>query len=93
MPKVKLNEVFLVHRQPINVGRARVHEALRPEFESLVDAHYKKIMDLHKDGKEPSEEQVKGCLRALMHDVEKAEGEDPKELDQGGPKPGSTGKK
>lgn len=73
----RLNEVF------------RISESdLRPEFEELVDKHYKKIMALHKEeGHEPSEDEVKSCLRDLLHDVESAEGEDPAELDQGGPEP------
>lgn len=94
-----LNEVFLVqNRNIINIGsaysraRRRLSEGeLRPEFEKIVDDHYRKIMDLHRDGEEPSEEEVKDCLRDMMHDVEAAEGEDPAELDQGGPEPGSTG--
>lgn len=74
-----------------NLREMVLGESLRPEFEKLVDKHYKKIMSLHKDGKEPSEDQVKGCLRDLLHDVERAEGEDPKELDRDGPKNESQG--
>ena len=86
------NKANLKRTYGSNIGRGKMSEGLRPEFEDLVDKHYKKIMALHQDGQEPSEDEVKDCLRDLMHDVEGAEGEDPAELDQGGPEPGTTGK-
>ena len=100
MPKVKLTEVFLVHQQPINIGRKRVFEAgigepqvaphhkLRPEFEKLVSATAANILS-----KKPDKLELEDMLRDLAHGIEGAEGEDPAELDNGGPKPGTTGGK
>jgi hypothetical protein len=66
---------------------------LKPEFEKLVkDFQYKISMDLEGDANTP-EAMIEKRLREFAHALEAAEGEDPAELDQGGPAPGTTGRR
>lgn len=112
MSKVKLNEVFLVHRQPINIGRKVVFESdwqqegpehvghgqqqLKPELEKVLMKHAKLLADTMNELPDGSGDMLRVIatqLRDFAHELEDAEGEDPKELDKGGPPAGSTGKK
>jgi hypothetical protein len=52
---------------------------LKPEFQKIVDKYAK------------GDKELAATLTAFAHEIEGAEGEDPGELDQGGPAPGSTG--
>jgi hypothetical protein len=73
-------------------GRRLVSEGgMKPELEKLVkDFQHKITMDLEGDASTP-EDMIERRLREFAHALEKAEGEDPAELDQGGPPAGSTG--
>lgn len=66
-----------------NVGApgSKMTESLKPELEKIVQKHCK------------GDPRMADMLRAFAHDMEAGEGEDPKELDQGGPPAGSTGGK
>lgn len=60
---------------------SKMVESLKPELEKIVQKHCK------------GDPRMADMLRAFAHDMEAGEGEDPKELDQGGPPAGSTGGK
>lgn len=78
-PAPALTKIF---KEALRNDPRRFTEALQPKQEALVDKYYQKIMSMHKDGQEPSEKEVKSCLRELLHASEAAEGEDPSEIDQ-----------
>jgi hypothetical protein len=71
-----------------NIGKGKMTEALKPEFQSIAEKHAKKLAD--ELGVDDVDTILK-CMEEMMHEVEGAEGEDPAELDKGGPEPGSTG--
>jgi hypothetical protein len=103
----RLDEVFLVsdrRNNMINIGAAyslkkeagfpnkknlgprkytsNIKEAgMKPELEKIVQKHSK------------GDPKMADMLRAFAHEMESGEGEDPAELDQGGPPTGTTGGK
>lgn len=109
MPKVKLTEVFIVHQQPINIGRRKVvfESEWAPKDEagigkpSLAPAkklrpEFEKLIAATSANilsKKPDKIELEDMLRDLAQGIEAAEGEDPAELTPGGPKPGTTGGK
>jgi len=64
---------------------------LRPELEKVIQKYA--IQLAPEDDPTWSTHEASDLLRRFAHEMEAAEGEDPSELDPGGPAPGSTGMK
>jgi hypothetical protein len=86
----RLDEVFLVqNRNVLNVGSAYTAGRARRLRESGMKPELEKIVQKHSGG-DPAKADM---LRAFAHEMEAGEGEDPSELDAGGPPAGTTGRK
>jgi hypothetical protein len=72
-----------------NIGKGKMSEAMKPELDKIVQQYAQEIVSKRGVGLD----EVEDILRKFSHDMEKAEGEDPAELDAGGPPAGSTGEK
>jgi hypothetical protein len=68
---------------------------LRSEFEKTLHTASEQIMQLYNRQKDmlaaQRREEILKILRSMVRIIELEEGEDPAELDPGGPKPGTTG--
>lgn len=84
MQKPSLLEVFRISESP--------SKKLRPELEKVVSDYARRFVSAatSKSGR-PPEVTIADLLRDFAHEMEGAEGEDPAELDPGGPEPGTTG--
>lgn len=76
-----------MEQQPKPKAPAQMGKKLKPELEKVVEEY----ADLLSRAGQMSADEVAGHLREFSHEMEKAEGEDPSELDPGGPAPGTTG--
>lgn len=83
------NKANLKRTYGSNIGRGKMTEDLKPEFKSIAEKHAEKLA---KELGVDDVDTILKCMEDMMHEVEGAEGEDPGELDQGGPEPGTTGK-
>jgi len=73
-----------------NIGKGRMSEAMKPELEKVVQKYVDLIVRDLDSGDDPTDD-ITRRLHDFAHEMEGAEGEDPAELDQGGPEPGTTG--
>lgn len=96
---MKLDETFLFREAgpppvPPGVARSNPRSArLKPELEKVLQQHVQTIAAKAQGGRPLNPVVLADLLRNFAHDLEGAEGEDPKELDPDGPPAGSTGKK
>lgn len=79
-----------------NSRRAISEAEMKPELAKVVKKYVQQVMDCVPESDDrpvelPDEGEVEKILTAFAHELEGAEGEDPAELDQGGPAPGTTG--
>lgn len=74
-----------------NIGKGKMSEAMKPELEKVIEKYAKMISDKREANELGFEDDIAEILRDMAHEMEGAEGEDPAELDQGGPPAGSTG--
>jgi hypothetical protein len=74
---------------------SKMHEAgMKPELEAVVKKYVTRMIDdFGLAGAKEETDTIRKCLEDFAHELEGAEGEDPKELDRGGPPAGSTGGK
>ena len=72
-------------------GKLPAGQRLRPEFEKIVREAAQDVWAAAHGSQGDPRVEIEEILRDMAHAIESAEGEDPAELDQGGPKPGTTG--
>lgn len=74
-------------------ARRSQNEAMKPELDKVVQDYAGQIMAyFESNDASPDQDELEDMLRDFAHEMEEAEGEDPKELDVGGPSAGTVKK-